>query len=137
MKNTRISCDNRDIFPAVNSVDRPVSSVINKWKKEVFYSIIPEIGKKCDQLKKDGIVAISPDYDHSVPYWERMFKLGFCGLLKESEEARKAKALTDEQDAFFEGIRITYTALIDFIGRLEKKQPKLKEVKDLPHLLVI
>ena len=47
LKNTRISCDNRDIFPAINSIDRPLNSTLfQKWIDEVFGEIIPEIEKK-------------------------------------------------------------------------------------------
>ena len=47
LKNTRISCDCRDIFPAINMIDRPLSpTIISKWRKEVFSGILPEIGKK-------------------------------------------------------------------------------------------
>ena len=41
LKNTRISCDSRDIFPAINMIDRPLSkTLIKKWKNEVFGEII-------------------------------------------------------------------------------------------------
>ncbi|MBQ2734906.1 MAG: hypothetical protein IJF33_03655, partial [Clostridia bacterium] len=121
LKNTRISCDPRDIFPAINMVDRPlIATLVNRWKKEVFDLIIPETGKKRRQLETDGIVTIWPDYAHSVPYWDRIFSLGFCGLLAESEAAHRSKEWTPEQDAFFEGIRITYEAILCFIGGLEK-----------------
>ena len=34
LKNTRISCDKRDIFPAINMIDRPLNrTLINTWKK--------------------------------------------------------------------------------------------------------
>ena len=123
LKNSRISCDARDIFPAINSVDRPIAStLVSKWKEEVFYSIIPEVGAKRDQLENDGIVTIWPDYDHSVPYWERMFALGFGGILAESESIRSSKSLTPEEEDFFESIKITYEAIIAFIKKLAKKQ---------------
>ena len=119
LANTRISCDNRDRFPAINAIDRPLNAtLIAKWNNEVFGERIPEAGKRRWELERDGIVTMWPDYDHSVPIWDRIFKLGFIGLLKESETARKNKPLTQEQDAFFEGIKITYEAIISFIGRL-------------------
>ncbi len=121
LKNTRISCDNRDIFPAANMTDRPLNqTLINKWKSEVFSKIIPEVGKKRTQLENDGIVTIWPDYDHSVPIWDRLFSLGFSGILSESEKARRERALTEDEDAFFEGIKLSYEAMIAFVGRLEK-----------------
>ena len=119
LANTRISCDNRDHFPAINAIDRPLNAtLIAKWNNEVFGERIPEVGKRRWELEHNGIVTMWPDYDHSVPIWDRIFNLGFIGLLKESETARKNKPLTQEQDAFFEGIKITYEAIISFIGRL-------------------
>lgn len=121
LKNTKISCDSRDIFPAVNSVDRPLNqTVVSTWRCEVFGEIIPEAAKRQGFYDKTGVATMWPDYDHSVPYWERIFGLGFSGLLEESENIRKAKRLDGEQEAFFEGIRITYEAIVDFLGRLEE-----------------
>ena len=121
LKNTKISCDPRDIFPAINMIDRPLNNVIvNKWREEVFGEIIPEVQGKKTQLERDGIVTLWPDFDHSVPYWDRIYKLGFAGLLAESEKCRKNRDCTPEQETFFEGIKITYTAIIDFVGRLSE-----------------
>ncbi len=119
LKNTRIACDARDIFPAINMIDRPLNAVLmQKWKNEVFNEIIPEVGARRAQLERDGIVTIWPDFDHSVPVWERVFSLGFRGLLEESEQARKSKARTKEEDLFFEGIKVTYEAILAFLDRL-------------------
>ena len=82
LKNTRISCDPRDIFPAINMIDRPLNStVVAAGRKNVFCDIIPEIEERRANLERNGVVTIWPDYDHSVPIWERIFGLGFCGLL--------------------------------------------------------
>lgn len=119
LRNTRISCDSRDRFPAINMIDRPLNAtIIAKWKKEVFNEIIPEVEEKRRHLEQAGIVTIWPDYDHSVPVWSRIFDLGFAGLLAESERARSGRTLTADEAAFFEGIRITYEAILDLIGRL-------------------
>ena len=119
LKNTRISCDPRDIFPAINMVDRPLKrALLDVWRKEVFAEIIPEIGARRDQLENDGIVTMWLDYDHSVPVWERVLSLGFEGLLRESEAARRGKELDSVGEAFFEGIRITYDGVLVFLDRL-------------------
>ncbi len=143
LENTKISCDSRDRFPAVNMLDRPLNStIIPKWRKEVLNEIIPETEKKRIAFEEAGIATMWPDYDHSVPVWDRIFDLGFAGLLEESEKARRAMTLTDEEDAFFEGIKITYTAITEFVGRLSKLAEKtngskrmavaLKNIKDNP-----
>lgn len=127
MENTRISCDPRDYYPAINACDRPLQkTLINHWKSEVFDKIIPEIGKKRAELEMAGTVTIWPDYDHSMPVWERVFSLGFAGLLRESEKARYSKSWDEEQEAFFEGIKITYEAIIRLISRLAGLAEKTK-----------
>ena len=119
LKHTRISCDGRNIFPSINMIDRPLNkTLIGAWHKEVFEEIVPEVNSRRRQLERDGIVTIWPDYDHSVPVWERLFDLGITGILDESESARKGAELTAEEDAFFEGIKITYEATLAFIDRL-------------------
>ena len=143
LENTKISCDSRDIFPAINMIDRPLNStIVREWRNEVFSEIIPEVEEKRAHFEKAGIVTMWPDYDHSVPVWERVFALGFEGILRESELMRLSKKLTDEEDAFFEGIKITYTAIVNFVGRLyelaaktvgsEKMATALKNIKDNP-----
>lgn len=124
LKNTRIRCDERDIFPAINMIDRPLEkTLITRWQDEIFKEVIPEVENRRAQLEIDGIVTIWPDYDHSVPVWDRLFTLGFTGILSESEKARAAKDLTQEEDAFFEGIKITYEALLAFLERLYDASP--------------
>jgi len=119
LQNTRISCDCRDIFPNINSLDRLISRTLtDKWKKEVFEEIIPQIGQRRAFLEKNAICTIWPDYDHSVPYWDRLMDLGFKGILEESEKIRKNSTLTEKEEAFFEGIKITYEAVIMFVERL-------------------
>ena len=124
LENTRIACDSRDIFPAINAIDRPLlSTVVKKWKKEVLEQVVPEAEAVRAQLEREGIANISLDYSHSVPNWDRLLQYGFPGLLEESEKARNSRALTEEEDAFFEGIKITYEAVIAFLKRLEKQSP--------------
>ncbi|MBQ5926920.1 MAG: hypothetical protein IIX01_03240 [Clostridia bacterium] len=122
MENTRISCDKRDIFPAINSIDRPINkTIIPKWTDEAFWGKIPEVSERRWAFERDGIVAMWPDYDHSVPVWDRVFALGFQGLLDESERMRKTVAKTQEQEEFFEGIKITYESVLRLLERLQKQ----------------
>ena len=119
LKNTRISCDKRDIFPAINMIDRPLEkTLISAWRHEVFAELIPEVEARRARLEHAGAVTIWPDYDHSVPVWDRLFSLGFPGILSESERAREDRAWDAESVAFFEGIRITYEAILSFLDRL-------------------
>ena len=122
LENTRIKCDSRDIFPAINCIDRPLdATVIKKWKNEVFSEIIPDVEEKRSYYCRSGIATIWPDYCHSQPIFERLLGLGFKGLLDDSERARRASENTAEEEEFFEGIKLTYEAVIDFVLRLAKK----------------
>lgn len=123
LANTRISCDARDIFPCINMIDRPLNkTLIKKWSVEVFCGTIPEVEDKRIALMSVGAAVIWPDYDHSVPIWDRIFDLGFKGLLEQSEKARnEIENITPDQTAFFDGIKITYTAILNFLERLENK----------------
>ena len=124
LENTRIACDKRDIFPAINMVDRqPNKTIVHRWRwEEVFGKLIPEVEEKRSYLERNGIATIWPDYDHSVPVWDRIFALGFAGLLRESEAARAQKdTLTPDQTAFYNGVKITYTAILHFLERLQRE----------------
>ena len=143
LQNTKISCDSRNIFPAINMLDRPLNStLIRQWSDEVFGRLIPETGRKRAEFEQKGIVTMWPDYDHSVPFWDRIFDLGFAGILNESEAVRASKKLTDTEDAFFEGIKITYSAIINLLDRLqilaektagsEKMAKALRNIKSNP-----
>lgn len=119
LKNTRISCDKRDIFPAINMVDRPLKqTLVDTWRAEIFHGVIAEVDAQRRQLERDGIVTIWPDFDHSVPVWDRLFSLGFVGILAESEQIRATRMRSEKEDAFFESIKITYEAVLAFIDRL-------------------
>lgn len=135
LKNTRISTDERDIFPAVNMIDRPLEeTLLRDWRHEIFDNVIPEVEARRSQLERDGIVTIWPDYDHSTPVWERVFSLGMRGILEESERIRREKARSEEEDIFFEGIRITYEAVLAFFDRLYEMATMSKMKTALAHI---
>ena len=138
LDNTRILCDSRDRFPAINAISRSISVLQNKWRRELFEEILPACGAKIAELEQAGIVTIWPDFDHAVPLGERIFSLGFSGLLAESEAARRSKPRNEEEDAFFEGIRLSYEAIIRLILRLadlaDKSEGSARMGKALRHI---
>lgn len=125
LENTRIRCDSRDIFPAINCIDRPIdATLINAWKSEVFRDLIPDINKRRVHFCDSGIATIWPDYCHSINNFDRLFALGFGGILEESEKARAETPNTPREEEFFEGIKITYEAVIAFLLRLSEMAGK-------------
>ena len=86
LEHTRINCDSRDRFPAIHMIDRPLNkTVIAAWNNEVFTKIIPEVNPIRSAMEKNAIATMWTDYDHSVPYWDRILPLGFAGILRERE----------------------------------------------------
>ncbi len=139
LDNTRICCDPRDPFPAINMIDRPLNTaLISAWNHEIFTTVIPEVNPIRGLLERNAAATMWPDYDHSVPYWDRILSLGFPGLLSESEKARTAQSeLTPEMTAFYDGIRITYEAILRFLSRLEaiaERQGSHRMASALRHL---
>ena len=125
LENTKIDINEHDLFVGLWSVNRLANSVtLNKWNTEVFETILPKVKQKMNDMNESGAVAIWPDFDHVVPDWDAILCLGFPGLKKRAEEYkelhRKNETLTPETKAFFDGIIIEYTAIIDLIDRLYK-----------------
>ena len=64
--------------------------------------VIPEVEARRSCLENNGVVTIWPDYDHSVPVWERVLSLGFAGLREECRLAHNAHPWDEEGEAFFD-----------------------------------
>lgn len=123
LENTKIDINEHDYFVGFWSVNRLANCVTsNKWNEEVFDNILPELKEKMRDMNVSGAITIWPDFDHVVPDWDSILGLGFPGLKKRAEEYkelhRKNNTLTPEREAFFDGIIIEYTAIIDLIDRL-------------------
>ncbi|MBD9009741.1 MAG: hypothetical protein EGR16_05350 [Clostridiales bacterium] len=123
LENTKIDINEHDLFVGLWSVNRLANSVtLNKWNAEVFETILPKVKQKMNDMNESGAVAIWPDFDHVVPDWDAILKLGFPGLKKRAEEYKelhKARGtLTPETAAFFDGIIIEYTTIIALVDRL-------------------
>lgn len=119
LENTRILTDPRDMFPLVNMIDAPVNRVfVGGYRREVLSEKLSQVNAQRIRYEKEGAVTIWPDYSHTVPDFERLFSLGFVGILAESEKARVSHASDESKEAFFEGIRITYEGVLSLVRRL-------------------
>ena len=123
LENTRIDTPAHDYFIGLYSWNRLADCVtLTKWKKEIFSRDIPQVDATMKALNDSGAVAIWPDFDHVVPDWNSLLSLGFSGI---RQRARRYRALhesrgqlTARQQAFFDGIELEYTAILNFIDRL-------------------
>lgn len=91
-----------------------------KWQSELYAGELACYNDpRCIQAREAKLIVIYPDYDHSTPCWHDILSLGLNGLL---ERVLDYQAKSDHSDpkkqAFFEGIVLTYRALIRFMGRL-------------------
>ena len=123
LRNMRIDVNEHDWFPAFYSLNRLINKTTqNKWYNEIFTDTIPETKKNMDELNASGALSIWPDFDHVVPDWRSIMSLGFPGLRARAAKYKKIHeengTLTEEMAAHFDGIEITYKAVIDIIDRL-------------------
>lgn len=123
LEKERLYVNEHDYFVGFYSLNRLANTVTSDiWNQEAYEMRRPEL-KLLDQLfNESGAVAIWPDYDHVVPDWESLMKLGFRGILeraqKYEQQRKETGTLTSEQEAYFEGIKIEYTAILEVIDRL-------------------
>ena len=140
LRNTRIDANEHDYFVGLYSWNRLLrETTVLKWKTELFDEILPEVGTTMKDFNDSGAMAIWPDFDHVVPDWDSLVRLGFSGILERARDYKKAReeksGLTDKERDFFDAIEIEYGAIIEFLDRLYKyasaqKHKKARTVSD-------
>lgn len=114
---------------------KPLSYLNSKWLNE-----IPRPQEFTDATKgiySTGAGVYGCDYDHSVPDWDSVIGLGFAGLLERAEKARAEKmadgTLTKEQEIYYDGIKISYEAILRLLGRfLECAKKHINDNEKMP-----
>ncbi len=116
----QIEVDPHDFFPAFACIRHrptPMSPLLYELQKRI--SVRQEELRML--LNQSGASHIWMDFDHSTPEWDEIIRLGFPGLLKNAMEWRERHradgTLDAKMDAFFEGIRITYEAILRMLER--------------------
>ncbi len=125
-ENVKIDVNPQDYFVAFgcwDRYDRPLTQLISKWDHQINEKYL-KVGPLMNTQNKTGAASILKDFDHSVPDWNAVFELGFPGLLERARQYRyereKRGELTDTTRAYFDGIEITYTAIIAMLERFRK-----------------
>ncbi|MBO4344616.1 MAG: hypothetical protein J5833_02600, partial [Victivallales bacterium] len=123
-ENIQIEVDPHDFFPAFGCWLRSpkvLTPLIGEFRKR--YPLKHQ--ELLELMNLSGASNIWIDYDHSVPEWNLVISLGFPGLLKNAMEWRERHradgTLDAKMDAYFEGIRITYEAILRMIERFIKR----------------
>ena len=119
-KNLQIEVDPHDFFPAFGCWRRDTritGQLVDKLVNRVDFTK----EKLCSLLVKSGAANIWMDVDHSVTEWDIVLEKGFPGLLKNAMEWREKHradgTLNAKMDAYFEGIRISYEAILMMLAR--------------------
>ena len=123
LENERLYINEHDYFVGLYSLNRLANNTtFKKWEGESRAYRTPETLQRGDDFNRSGAVMIWTDYDHVVPDWKSLMELGFSGIRERAREyKRKHKengTLNSEMTAFFEGIEIQYTAIIELIDRM-------------------
>ncbi|MFA6816918.1 MAG: pyruvate formate lyase family protein, partial [Lentisphaeria bacterium] len=125
-EHVQISVNPQDWFVAFgcwNRNDRLLNSLMAKWSSEVWEKNLKTRPLMMEQ-NETGASNMWPDFDHSVPDWDAVFTLGFPGLRERARKFRRDREsrgeLTDAARAYFDGIEITYTAILDMLQRFQK-----------------
>lgn len=125
LRNTRIDINEHDYFIGFYTWGRQIRFMTSdKWYNKLFKEDLSDIKETMDDLNSSGATYIGMDFDHVVPDWKSLLELGFIGIRERARKYRKIHeekgALTERQAAYFDGIEIEYTAIINFIDRLYK-----------------
>lgn len=133
LEHVRIKVSNHDWFPAIAACpDKPLRNIyVSTWIEEGFSSLFrPSELAEINACNESRLAQIRVDYEHSVPDWDAVLKLGFSGLLKRVEayeqRHRQSGSLTADERIFFESIRIEYRAIFLLMDRLIAEAEKLR-----------
>lgn len=123
LQNSRVYVNEHDYFIGLYSLNRLAKCItFEKWSKESLSLRKPELVSLSADVNQCGAMMIWTDYDHVVPDWKSLMELGFTGIRERARVYRKrheeAGTLTEETDAFFEGIEQQFTAILAFLDRV-------------------
>lgn len=134
LETERLYINEHDCFVGLYSLGRLANSVTsNVWQGETQKKRDPATLKNAGLFNESGAVANWTDYDHVVPDWESLMRLGFTGVKERAQKYRKKHledgTLTEEMAAFFDGIAIEYDAIIALIDRMYRYAVTLRHKK--------
>lgn len=134
LENERLYINEHDYFVGMYSLSRLADRVtFCNWNNEIQEKRSPELIQIENDFNESGAVGIWPDYDHVVPDWDSLMRLGFKGIKERAqsykEQRMQNEPLTEEQQAYFDGIEIEYGAIIDVTDRMYKLALTKKHAK--------
>ena len=116
-----------DWFPAIavwDRLKRPIKQVVRDRAAEVNAKMLPDwVKKEWRAGNADGSWNMVQDFDHSVPDWRVIMKLGFPGM-----KARLDRSAV-KGDPFYEGLQIAMDAMLNGNDRfIEQGKKRVSEI---------
>lgn len=102
-----------DWFPAIavwNRYQRPFRRSMERRRDKVFAEQMPATLRRMNEGNKTGKWMHWIDFDHSVPEWEKILKLGFPGMRRRMRENWR-------EEPRYRALAITSDATLRLIGR--------------------
>ena len=85
LENTKIDVNEHDYFIGFYSWNRLAEKVTyDKWIRELFDSV-PKMNTVMQDYCASGVMRLGPDFDHVIPDWKAITRLGFVGLLERAK----------------------------------------------------
>lgn len=116
-----------------------LSSLSSSWQAELHQKLYLSENKYfSDNANGHLLNEFYIDYNHSTPNWSDILNYGIKGLLKRVKEYKSElnnkSELSRQQLAYFEGIEITYNAVLKLFHRYiklldQKTEPKMQHMK--------
>ena len=123
MEKMSIDVSPLDWFPAIavwDRNDRPISTITKRDRaREVNAKMLPGwVAKEWQTGNAAGDWNMWQDFDHSVPDWRVIMKLGFPGMKE------RLKKYAVKGDPFYEGLEVTMDAMLAGIDRFIEQGKK-------------
>ncbi len=116
-RHARVAVDAHDIFQ--DKLDHGDLLRRFNWNKQqdVCKGAMQALAAESDAAWNEGYWCGSADFGHVCPGWIRLLDKGFSGILAEAE-ARLVSCTHPAQREFYETVRTTYAAIVDYLNRL-------------------
>ncbi len=129
----RIDVNAQDYFVGFYTWGHPLYFIQELWQQEFLRKSGADAEetaqkKRLQQMEKDcnasGAITMWPDFDHVVPDWNALLRLGFPGLkervVRYHAKHRANGTLCSESDALFAGMEIELSAILRILDRLHR-----------------
>ena len=119
----RIDVNEHDYFIGLYNWGRPMNFIQQMWKAQAMPAD-SELTRLHSDMTKSGSLMSWPDFDHVIPAWDSLLRLGFPGILERIRHYRQVHqqegTLTPERKAFFDGMELEYEAILRLLDRLRE-----------------